>query len=177
MQNIVNFLTRLAKMEEKTFVGRLGSDPEIKQVNTANGTQTVCNFSIGINDVGSTRDSQGDTLWLKIALWDDQVAMAQGFGKGDTVRASGRVTTSTWTGQDGQPRLDVHLKAISRVELVRKSQQAQQQPPAQGGWGVQPAAPAPAQGWAQPAPAPAPAPAAAADGGWGSGGGDDEIPF
>lgn len=72
-------------MINATIVGRLGRDPETRDVN---GT-TVCNIAV------ATDYGWGDnkiTTWTRVAVWGKRAeALAQHFGKGDGIEVRGEL--------------------------------------------------------------------------------------
>ncbi len=118
------------------FLGRLGSDPQVKYLE---GGNCVANVNIAITQLAD----RNLTDWIKLEVWGESgQAFADQCRKGQQVSVAGRVKTDRWTDrQTGEERMQL----LCRVEQWRV---------------IETPAIAPAQP-AQPAPAPAPAPAAA----------------
>lgn len=140
--------------------GRLTRDPEIKYFQSGS---SVVKLRLAVNKPGAKRDDGSEPDWFTVELWnDDAMTAVNAFRKGDMIEATGRITTETWTDNNGKAHTDLVLKQVSNCHQVNKPGTAPGQAPA----------------------APAAAPAAAAPG-WGGGAGgwgagdpsDEEVPF
>jgi single-strand DNA-binding protein len=131
------------------FIGRLGSDPEIRYFE---GGKCVANANIGINWL-SNKD-QAD--WIKLEVWGEPAQQfADACRKGYQVHVAGRVKTDRWTDRGtGEEKMQLCC-GVESWKVLSKPQGGQAAPAA-------PAAPAPAVAMATPAPAPTPTPAPAA---------------
>lgn len=120
------------------FLGRLGSDPQIKYLE---GGNCVANVNIAITQLAD----RNLTDWIKLEVWGESgQAFADQCRKGQQVSVAGRVKTDRWTDrQTGEERMQL----LCRVEQWRV---------------IETPAIAPAQQAPAPAPAAAPAPAPAA---------------
>jgi single-strand DNA-binding protein len=127
------------------FIGRLGSDPEIKFFDNGN---CVAKGRIAINRPGAKKDDGQAPDWFTVEIWGDQgQAFADKCRKGDRINVMGRVKTNRWTTNAGEQRTDL----IVLVDAWRSMDVPAPAAPAQ--------TPAPT---AAPAPAPAAAPVAQA---------------
>jgi single-strand DNA-binding protein len=150
------------------FVGRLGADPETRQV----GQDAACSFRMAISE--KRRDGEV-TTWVKVTAWGKMGEACQRFlTKGREAFVVGTLTTSTYQGRDGQQAtsLDVRASSVQFVGGQRggdsEADQGERTSGGQrggggGGWGGAPAG---------------------GGGGWGNTGGasagfddDDPIPF
>jgi single-strand DNA-binding protein len=145
-------ITSLLRASLWRFIGRLGSDPEVRYFQSG---AAVANARIAVNQPGAKRDDGLEPDWFKLEVWgaDEARAFADTCRKGSLVDVSGRFKVETWTDRTGEERTGTTIRVESWQPV------GQQQSPAA-------AAPRPA--------APAPAPAAAA---WASSNDDDGIPF
>lgn len=80
-------------MNNCTFVGRLGKDAEIKELE---GGKKVLNFSIAVDD-GKDRPA----IWISCAKWSEKTAVAQYLTKGTQVAVSGTINLRKWESQNG----------------------------------------------------------------------------
>jgi len=114
-----------------TITGHLGNSPTLKQLD--NG-QTVCNFSVGVND--DYTDNNGNkisrTAWFQVQVWLENLAKAchQHLSKGRQVLVQGTLVYDKTTGaprifknkQTGYAQTSFELKA-NFVEFLGKSTQ------------------------------------------------------
>jgi len=133
------------------FIGRLGSDPEVRHFQSG---AAVANVRIAVNQPGAKRDDGLEPDWFKLEVWgaEEAHAFADACRKGSLVDVTGRFKIETWTDREGQERTGTTIRVESWSPV------GQQQPPA-----------------AKPAVA---APAAAKPVSWESSAADsDDIPF
>jgi len=96
-----------------SFVGRLGSDPELKEV----GSTTVLEFSIA-NNVGY--GDKKSTNWLRAAIWGKQGESLQKFlEKGKEVFVTGELVIRSYE-KDGVQKFSNDLK-VSALDFVSGS--------------------------------------------------------
>lgn len=122
------------------FVGRLGADPETRQV----GQDAACSFRMAISE--KRRDGEV-TTWVKVTAWGKMGEACQRYlTKGREAFVVGTLTTSTYQGRDGQQAtsLDVRASAVEFVGGKGQGQgegggQRQQEQQGGGGWGGTPA--------------------------------------
>lgn len=95
----------MSTLSKTIIVGRLGADPEVKQV----GDNTVANFSV------ATNESWGDnehTEWHRVVVWGKAAeACGQYLSKGSLVAVEGTLRTRSWETDDGDTRYVTELKA------------------------------------------------------------------
>lgn len=85
----------MSSVNKIIIVGRLGSDPELKDIN---GNQ-VCNFSVATSE---TRKGEERTEWHRVAVWGRQAEpCARYLEKGRQVYVEGKLTSREVTNQDG----------------------------------------------------------------------------
>ena len=161
-----------------TMKGRLGRDPELKQV----GQNQVCKLAVATSERWNDQSGQRQekTTWHNVEFWGKQAEnVAKFFKKGDEIFVMGDVTSDEWIDQQGQKRTAQKVKGFKFDFVGGTSQQAQLQqnnapqaqtayaPPVQGApnWEQQPQT---QQGYAH-NPAPLPIPKAGAI--------DEDVPF
>lgn len=92
-------------MNNCTFAGRLGRDPELRQ--TPDG-QTVAKFPLAVN----RRRRDADPLWLDVSVWGRQAELvARYLSKGRECVVSGEVDVRTFQRRDGSQGFAVTLNA------------------------------------------------------------------
>lgn len=102
----------MADLNKVMLIGRLGRDPELRY--TASGTP-VCNFSLAVGRRWKNRDGeqQEETEWFRVEAWDRLgETCANYLTKGRQVYIEGRVRLDRWTGQDGQERTNLSVRAL-----------------------------------------------------------------
>lgn len=83
-------------MNKVFLIGRLGKDPEFKELNSG---QVVCSLSLATGE--SWKDDKGEkqerTEWHRVIVWGAQAkACAQYLKKGSQVSVEGKVETREW---------------------------------------------------------------------------------
>lgn len=97
-----------------TAVGRLGQDPENKEV----GDTSVTNFSIAVSE---KYKDQEHTEWLNMEAWGKLGELcAQYLKKGSNVFVEAKPKTQTWE-QDGQKKSKVVYRVLTVQFLDPKS--------------------------------------------------------
>lgn len=93
-------------------VGNLGQDPEFKYL--PSGT-AVTNFSIAVNERWTDRQSNEQrekTTWYRVAVYGRQAETCNEYlSKGRLVMVIGTVEARAYTGNDGQARASLDLRA------------------------------------------------------------------
>jgi single-strand DNA-binding protein len=91
------------------FIGRLGSDPEIKFFDNGN---CVAKGRIAINKPGAKKDDGQAPDWFTVEVWGEAGrAFADECRKGNRIHVVGRVKTNRWTTQAGEQRTDLIVLA------------------------------------------------------------------
>lgn len=102
------------------LIGNLTRDPELRY--TPSGT-AVCSFGIATNrswttDTGEKRE---ETEFHKIVAWSKLAEICSQFlVKGRKVYVEGRLSTKSWTGQDGQQRSTTEIVIDDMILLDQK---------------------------------------------------------
>ena len=113
-----------------TMKGRLGRDPELKQV----GQNQVCKLAVATSERWNDQSGQRQekTTWHNVEFWGKQAEnVAKFFKKGDEIFVMGDVTSDEWTDQQGQKRTAQKVKGFKFDFVGGASQQAQPNPYAQ----------------------------------------------
>ena len=102
------------------LIGRAGTDPQMRY--TPSGT-AVTDFRLAVNN--PSRDSSGEwqdnTEWFTVTAWDRQAeSVNQYLAKGRRVFVEGRLSTNTFTGNDGQQRTSLEVRAFRVIFLDRQ---------------------------------------------------------
>ena len=122
------------------FIGRLGSDPEIKYLDNGN---VVAKGRIAINKPGQRQGDGQQPDWFTLEVWGEQAqAFADQCRKGGRLDVMGRVKTNRWTTQAGEQRIDLIVTAEAWKSLEQPAAppaQAPAQHPAYAAAGHQPA--------------------------------------
>jgi len=105
------------------LIGRAGTDPQMRY--TPSGT-AVTDFRLAVNN--PSRDSSGEwqdnTEWFTVTAWDRQAeSVNQYLAKGRRVFVEGRLSTNTFTGNDGQQRTSLEVRAFRVIFLDRPDSQ------------------------------------------------------
>lgn len=88
-----------------TGVGRLGKDPELREVN---GT-SVCSMRVAF-DFGFGQNK--GTMWVDVNVWGKQAAACNSFlEKGSSICVTGPVSEREWTDSEGNQRKQVQVRA------------------------------------------------------------------
>lgn len=119
-------------LNKVTLIGRLGRDPELK--NLQNGS--VANLSIATTEKWKDKDgkNQERTEWHKVNVWGGLAQVcAQNLSKGRVVYVEGRMQTRSW--DDNGAKKYVTEIVADKVLFMDEPKPAQQ---SGGGYGYQP---------------------------------------
>jgi single-strand DNA-binding protein len=115
-------------MIHATILGRLGRDPELKQL--ANGA--VLNFSLATDH--GYKDAK-ETMWIRCAIFGKRAeVLSQYLAKGSQVLVQGELYTRTWEKKDGTTATELECRvaelefAGGKSDSQQDSYQAPQQP-------------------------------------------------
>lgn len=107
----------MAGLNNCSFIGHLGRDPELKYSNS--GT-AICNVSIAVTEKYKDKES---TEWVNLVFWDKLAEIsAQYLSKGSQVYVSGKMQTQSWE-KDGQKHSKVVINVREMVMLGGKGKQ------------------------------------------------------
>lgn len=99
------------------LIGNLTRDPELRY--TPQGT-AVCTFGLATNRAWTTQtgDTKEETEFHRIVAWNKLGELcAQLLQKGRKVYVEGRLSSHSWTGQDGQQRTTVEVVIEDMIVL------------------------------------------------------------
>lgn len=114
-------------MNKATIIGNLTDNPQGRVVNTANGTQNVCNFTVATNRF--VRGKKRATFF-RVSCWGKQADNAMKYLlKGRKVCVIGPVEASAYTAQDGSARARLEVYADEIEYLSSKQEDGTQAPP------------------------------------------------
>ena len=114
------------------IIGNLTADPETRFVDTANGVQEVCNFTVAVNYVYK---GEKTARYFRVSCWNKQAENAGKYlRKGSKVYVSAsQITARTYTARNGQIGTSMELTADEIEYLSSKSdgghQETGQDPP------------------------------------------------
>lgn len=100
----------MSSVNKVTLVGRLGQDPETKDVN---GT-TVTNFSLATSETWKDKNSgekKERTEWHRLVAWGRQAEIVGEYlQKGSLVYIEGQLQTRKWTDKDDNERYTTEIR-------------------------------------------------------------------
>lgn len=102
-------------MNECILIGNLTHDPQLRSVDTANGTVSVCNMSIAVNE---RRNQQDNVLYARVTAWRTTAEnCARYLSKGRKIAAKGSVSAAVYQGRDGTWKARLELQA-EQIEFL-----------------------------------------------------------
>ena len=165
-----------------TLIGRVGSEPEGKEINGA----PVCNFRMATNRAWLDQSGQKKEVatWHRIVCWNKQAESCQQYvHKGMLVFVTGSLETREYE-KDGEKRSITEIRAMQVGFLSGREGDGQAAPAAaqdRGRQGPPAGAPAPQRGYGddrrQASPAPRNSGYGGSGGGYGVHAGSDDVPF
>lgn len=107
------------------FIGNLTANPETRFVDTANGQQTVCNFTVAVNRVYK---GQKAVEYYRVSCWNKQADNAAKYlGKGSKVAiTASSITARAYTDRNGEARASMEVPADEIEYLSNRSDTGQQ---------------------------------------------------
>jgi len=102
----------MSGINKHIVMGRLGQDPETRQI----GESSVTNFSVATSD--EWKDKEGEkqerTEWHRIVCWGKSgETIAKFFKKGDGIYLEGKTQTRSWEDKDGNKRYSTETVCTS----------------------------------------------------------------
>ena len=106
----------MAGLNKLLIIGNVGNDPEMRY--TPSGTP-VTTFRIAVSRrFTSQGERREETEWFRVSAWNRLAEVVNQYvTKGSRLYVEGRLSSSTWTGQDGQPRFTMEIFATD-VQLL-----------------------------------------------------------
>ena len=90
-------------MNNVVLVGRLARDPELRTVNTMNGANTTCSFTIAVSRQFSNQNGERDADFINCVAFGKTGEFIERYGhKGTKFVVEGRIQTGSYTNKDGQ---------------------------------------------------------------------------
>ena len=96
--------------QQHMIAGHVGGEVQVREVQVKDETRKVASFSVAVNN---RFNREAPPTWYRISVWNGLANVAAEYvHKGDYVVISGsRLTASTWTDRDGNPRSTLELTA------------------------------------------------------------------
>jgi single-strand DNA-binding protein len=107
----------MAGVNKVILVGRLGSDPEVRNLESGS---VVANFNIATSEKYKNKSGElvEQTEWHRLELWDNQAKVAQQYlKKGDQVYVEGKLRTEEYTDKDGISRRSTKVRVTTLTLL------------------------------------------------------------
>lgn len=95
------------------LLGRLGKDPQIKQLD--NG-RVVCNVTLATNDYYTDKEGnrKESTEWHNLEIWDNQARTAEKFlKKGSIIYVEGKIRTDKYTDPEGEEKQIKKIRVLT----------------------------------------------------------------
>lgn len=90
-------------MNNVILVGRLTRNPELRTVNTMNGTNTTCSFTIAVSRQFSNQNSEREADFINCVVWGKQADnLCKYCTKGSQIGVQGRVQTRNYENDEGK---------------------------------------------------------------------------
>ena len=106
-----------------TLTGHVGSEPQVRTVQTSTGEKQVATFSVAVNRTNG--GGQQQTLWVRVNCWQNLASVANSYVKrGSIVQVIGSwLRPSAWIDQNGNPQasLDMDVDRLILLERVENS--------------------------------------------------------
>ena len=108
-------------MNKLTIIGNLTRDPETR---TTQSGSTVCSFTVAVNRRKSQNGNQPEADFFRVSAWNQLGENCQRYlAKGRKVAVVGRVSVSTYQGNDGETRANMDVMADEVEFLSNKGEQ------------------------------------------------------
>jgi single-strand DNA-binding protein len=129
-------------MNQSTFIGNIGKDAEIRNVNNV----FAIGFNLAVNETYKDQNGQKieKTLWVTATIWKNdskQTGIAQFLKKGTKVLIQGKVEPDVFKNKDGVYMPQLRLR-VDRLELLSKKEETLGTETAAGAVNNQPEQPA-----------------------------------
>lgn len=101
----------MAGVNKVIIVGRLGADPEVRNLNNG-GSTTRLSVATSENWVDKEGQKQERTEWHRVVVWGKLAEICgKHLSKGRQVYVEGRLQTRSWEDQQGQKRYSTEVVA------------------------------------------------------------------
>ena len=117
----------MATLNRVELIGHLGSDPDVRFVNTAGavGQVKVASFRLATKDsfTGKDGQTQEKTEWHNIVCWASLAQIAENhLSKGSQIYVSGRLRTREWQDSGGKTQSKAEVVADNIQMLGQRGQ-------------------------------------------------------
>ncbi len=111
----------MSSLNKVMLMGRLGSDPEIRTLESGATVATV-NLATSETYTDKNGEKQEVTEWHRLEFWDPQSKLVQKYcKKGDLLFVEGKIKTDSWTDKDGQQRKTTKIRVLSMQFMPKSS--------------------------------------------------------
>lgn len=102
-----------------SITGFVGSDPQVRTVQTSNGDRQVASFSVAVNRTNG--GGQKQTLWVRVNCWGRLAEVANSYvHKGSHLMATGSwLRPNAWVDQSGNPQSSLDMDVDRLILLDR----------------------------------------------------------
>lgn len=108
------------------LVGRLARDPELRTVNTVNGQNQVCSFTIAVSRQYSNQNGERDADFINCTIWGKQAEnLCKYCNKGSQIGVQGRIQTRNYQNKEG---VTVYTTEVSASNITFLSSKGSSQP-------------------------------------------------
>ena len=100
-----------------TFIGRLGRDPEIKAMQSGGN---VCNFSLAVGSSWKDKsgEKQEETEWVSCVAYDKLADICEQYlTKGSQIYVSGKMKTKKFQGKDGSEKTATQI-ILEKMQML-----------------------------------------------------------
>lgn len=111
----------MSGLNKVTVIGNVGKPPEVRS--SKNG-DSVCNFSVAINEKWKGKDGQMQerTEWVRVSAWGKLADLCgQYLDKGRQVYVEGRLQTREYTDKEGKKAFSTEVVAAQVLFLGAKT--------------------------------------------------------
>ncbi|MEO1669106.1 MAG: single-stranded DNA-binding protein [Chloroflexota bacterium] len=108
------------------ITGFVGSNPQVRTVQTSNGDKQVASFSVAVNRTNG--GGQKQTLWVRVNCWGNLAKVAEQYVKrGSLIQATTEwLRPSAWVDQSGSPQASIDIDANRLILLDRVNGDSEQ---------------------------------------------------
>jgi single-strand DNA-binding protein len=125
----------MSGINKAIIVGRLGKDPEVKQIGQG---QTVCTLAVATSENWMDKNGQKQerTEWHRIVVWGKLAEICGKYlAKGRLAYIEGRLQTRQWEDQQGQKKYTTEIVA-SNVQFLSGNTNAERSTSGDAGIGM-----------------------------------------
>jgi single-strand DNA-binding protein len=109
----------MSNLNKVMLMGRLGSDPEIRTLDSGSVIASV-NLATSESYTDKSGTKQESTEWHRLDFFDPLSKIVQKYcKKGDLLFVEGKIKTESWTDKDGNQKKTTKIK-VSNLQLMPK---------------------------------------------------------